>query len=288
MSSLQRFSLKLICLSSLLLILSYEALAADQALDLAKRFFDRENYEEAITEYKRFIFFHPEDQEGVSDALHKIGLIFALSSSWSKAREVLRRSIELTEDSRIKDKRRIDLGVVLIASKDYSLGELELLKVSYFSQDESIRKKALYFQGIGSLYMFKWKEAKEIFMSYYPEDETEELKGQLEKAQHLAYKSPKKAKILSLFLPGSGQIYAGNLKDGVCALLLNGLIGTFMVRAIGEEDWWNATSLFFLFQRYYRGNLYHAQEQAELYNQELNRQQALKILKTIQEEVKPR
>ena len=271
-----------------MLILSSEALAADQALDLAKRFFDRENYEEAITEYKRFIFFHPEDQEGISDALHKIGLIFALSSNWSKAREVLRRSIELTEDSRIKDKRRIDLGVVLIASKDYSLGELELLKVSYFSQDESIRKKALYFQGIGSLYMFKWKEAKEIFMSYYPEDETEELKGQLEKAQHLAYKSPKKAKMLSLFLPGSGQIYAGNLKDGVCALLLNGLIGTFMVRAIGEEDWWNATSLFFLFQRYYRGNLYHAQEQAELYNQELNRQQALKILKTIQEEVKPR
>ncbi|MDI6703451.1 MAG: hypothetical protein QME40_02095 [bacterium] len=280
---MQRFRLRLIFLSSIFLMLSYNVSAADQALDLAERFFSQENYEEVITECKRFIFFHPEDKEGISYAFYKIGLAYAFSSNWDKAKNALRESIELTEDSRIKDERSVDLGIVLIANKNYSLGELELLKVSCFSEDESIRKKAIYFQGIGFLYMFKWKEAKETFMSCYPGDEAEELKDQLEKAQHLAYKSPKKAKILSLFLPGSGQIYAGNLKDGICALLLNGLIGAFMVRAIGEKDWWDATSLFFLFQRYYRGNLYHAQEQAELYNQELDRKQAWKILRTLKE-----
>jgi len=264
-----------------LFILSSEDLSADQAFDLAERFFKQKNYEEAITEYKRFIFFHPEEQEGISNALYKIGLSYSAFSNWNGAKDALRKSIELTENSEAKDKRIVDLGIVLIASGDYSLAQFELLKVSYFGQDESMRKKALYFQGIASLYMFKWKEAEEAFKECHQD---KWFMDQLDKAQHLNYKSPKKAKILSLFLPGSGQIYAGNLKDGLCALILNGLIGTFLVRAIEKEKWWDVTSLFFLFQRYYRGNLYHAQEGTRQYNQELNHQQILKILKVIKDE----
>jgi hypothetical protein len=83
---------------------------------------------------------------------------------------------------------------------------------------------------------FKWKEAQECFMllvqmqDFTPEKEAEmqQIVNNLYKKRNLPHiKSIKKAENWSRFIPGSGQIYAGNTGEGIVNFLLNASILAF-------------------------------------------------------------
>ena len=80
-------------------------------------------------------------------------------------------------------------------------------------------------------------------------------------------KSPKRAKLLSAFLPGSGQYYAGHHFDAMNAFLLNSVTFSFNIYLLTIASYVDAT-LFFLYVtlRFYRGNLYNAANQAKMVN----------------------
>ncbi|MBC8460644.1 MAG: hypothetical protein H8D67_21885, partial [Deltaproteobacteria bacterium] len=201
---------------------------ADEALRLADHLFDLQNYDESVTEYKRFIFFNPEDKR-VGDAFYKIGLAYRAERNWAEAIDALRMSIQKADSDKAKDERRIELGITLIASGNYNLAQLELLTVSEVSQYDSMRRKALYFQGVTDLYMFNWEDAQKRFNLFYSTFERQQrldIDSLLVEARHLPSKSVRIAKILSTILPGAGQIYAGHWKNGLNALALNSLLAT--------------------------------------------------------------
>ncbi|MBU1261741.1 tetratricopeptide repeat protein [bacterium] len=262
-----------------------EAFATDQVLGFADSLFDQKNYEEAITEYKRFIFFHPEDDEEKSYAFYKIGLSYREDHKWMEAIDTLRVSIQTTDNEYLKDERRITLATTLIAKGDYNLAQLELLKVSCFSQDSSLRLKALYFQGITHIYTFNWEGAQEAFREFYSNSELKEkekILHLLSEARDLPYKSPKLAKMLSTLLPGSGQLYARDLKNSINAFLLNGLTTAILLKEFSGENYLNASLIFLeLFWRYYQGNRYCAEKVVIDYNHRLNYKQAEKILQIL-------
>ena len=54
-------SISLFLISVLLLFWCFTAIAEDLPLSLAEHLFAQSNYDAAITEYKRFLFFHPDD-----------------------------------------------------------------------------------------------------------------------------------------------------------------------------------------------------------------------------------
>jgi len=221
--------------NSLILILSFYSISqADEALNLADHFFKLQNYEEAITEYKRFIFFNPEDKR-VGDAFYKMGLAYRSKKNWWEAFVALNESISLANDDKLKDERRIELGITLIASGDINLAQSKLLKVSKYSRYADMRRKASYFQGVAHLYTFDWKGARHAFEKSYSSETSEEAKkidALLVEAQNLSYKSATIAKTLSAIIPGTGQIYAGNWRNGLNAFALNGLIAAFFVNRV--------------------------------------------------------
>lgn len=85
----------------------------------------------------------------------------------------------------------------------------------------------------------------------------------------LHYKKPNLAFALSLILPGLGQAYAGNLKDGVNALLLQGALTTGLCFTIISYSWVEGT-LFFSpwIMRYYIGGANNAKLQAQKTNEQ--------------------
>jgi tetratricopeptide (TPR) repeat protein len=263
---------------------------ADEALRLADALFNLQSYDESITEYKRFLFFNPDD-ERAGYAYYRIGLAHRAEHDWEKAVDTLKTSIKLTDDDRLRDERTIDLGITLIANGNYSLAQLELLKVSEFSQYQSIKKKASYFQGVAYLYLYNWEGALRAFETFYSNsseqgcsEEAKNITKLLIEAQHLPYKSITIAMMLSTFLPGTGQIYSSNWRNGLNAMAINSLTAGILLNAVVKKQYQDATLIFLsLFQRYYLGNRYQAAESVKKYNERLNRQHAVKIIRLLLE-----
>ena len=271
-------------LISLLLCIAYPS-GADQVLDLADSLFSLQSYQEAITEYKRFVYFHPQGEQ-TSYVFYKIGLACRAEQRWQEAFQALRNSIHTAQNDSLKDERRIALAVTAIASANYDPALVQLLQVSHFSRFPSLRQKALFFQKIAYIYTFNWAGARKAFDQFHTHcdeyAEAQEVDSLLIVAQHLPYKSPTLAKLFSTLLPGSGQIYVGHWRDGINALAINGLTTTFLLKAIAQEHYWDASGIFFsLFERYYLGNRRNAAEGAIDYNQQLNQRCAHRILQTL-------
>ena len=273
--------------------------SSDEALALADRLLEQESYDEAVTEYKRFIFFNSKS-ERVDYALYKMGLAHRAEHNWQVAINAFSDSISATKDLRTIDERRIIFATTLVASGNYSLARLELLKVSEYSQYPSLRLRSLYFDGVASLYMFDWDSAEKAFSAFYkaqqelrpPESEqsygrmterTREMEAILIKARQ-SYKSAGLAKSLSTILPGMGQMYAGNWRSGLNALVLNGITIGLFANSIYKKDVKDAALISSISIRYYMGNRYNAAVSVRKYNESQDRQNASKILNLVRED----
>jgi tetratricopeptide (TPR) repeat protein len=265
---------------------------SDEALAVADRLLELGSYDAAITEYKRFIFFNPRN-ERTGYALHRMGLAYRAGYNWQEAIDALRASIlaagraRHASPLRIADERRIVLATTLIASGNYSLARLELLKVSESSEHPSLRFKSLYFIGIASLYMFDWDAAGEALGDFYSVDPTKQMTQRAKEIDSVllkvrqSHKSVRLAEFLSTIFPGLGQIYAGDWRDGLNALALNCLTMGFLANAIYRRDCKDAVLISSISIRYYMGNIYRAEMDVRKYNESLDRRNAAKVLSLV-------
>ena len=241
-------------------------------IEMADNLFENGSYDDAITEYKRFIFFHP-GCDYVSHAYYKMGLSYQNMGQWQNSINSILRSIELCSSDSIKNKNRISFAVSCIAKKDYKLALFELKKVIFFSADKKLIQQAHFFTTVVHIYQESWEDARSSFQ-YFVKDTTTSINlltfkidTLLSKANTLQMKSLKKAKILSTILPGAGQLYAGKFKSSFNSTILNGINFGFMYHLLANSFYVDA-SLFFLYVgiRYYKGNIYHAIQETQMFN----------------------
>ena len=256
------------------------------ALDLGDHFFALENYDAAITEYKRFLFFNAEHPRS-GEVQFKIGLAYRAQKWWAEAAEAMIAAVQRTTETELQAERRVELAVTLIASGAYNLALVELIRVDMQSQSAQLRQRARFLRGIAYLYQFKWEQARSVFLAYFDAipsaaGAAAEIDTFFAEALNLPQKSEKAARLLSTLLPGLGQTYAGDWKNGLNALLLNGLLGYVTLDAAIDRDYDDALlSFFFLFYRYYAGNRYRAAEAAQAFNDRENRRHVNRILQAL-------
>jgi TM2 domain-containing membrane protein YozV len=102
--------------------------------------------------------------------------------------------------------------------------------------------------------------------------------------RNLPYKSKECAFFLSLVLPGAGQVYAGDLGQGINALAVNGDAGTLIVLSIIDGYYLDAGIIFlYVFARYYQGNLYYAERLTLEYNERVKRDMAGQVINLLLE-----
>ena len=263
-----------------ILFCTYNLQAEVSPVALADHYVKLKNYDAAITEYKRFLFFQPDDDR-VPEIYHRIGILQRNLGLLREAIDSIRQAVIRTSDKEQKSEYRINLAVTLIANKDYDLARLELIKVLIRNPSEALYKRTLFLQGVTYTYQFRWEEAHETLKNYSQDEKLDEL---FQKTDNLPYKSKLVAKILSGILPGSGQIYSGNWKSGLNAFALNSAFGYVTVDSILDQNYVDAIMwTYFIFQRYYQGNLYRAGRAVDEYNDEVNRSFADSILTRLQE-----
>ena len=271
---------------TLLFLATVTVSASDPVFDLGDRLFASGDYDAAITEYKRFLFFNVDHPQAV-EAQFKIGLAYRAQEWWVEAVEAMIAAVQLTTKTELQAERRVELAVTLISSGAYDLALAELIKVDMQSQSARLRQRARFLRGVAYLYQFKWEQARSVFQVYFDEipsaaGAAAEIDALFLDALNRSQKSEKAARLLSTFLPGLGQTYAGDWKNGLNALLLNGVLGYITLDAAIERDYDDALlSFFFLFYRYYAGNRYRAVEAAQTFNDWENRRHVEKILQAL-------
>ena len=260
--------------------------ASNSAVDLGDHLFALGDYNAAITEYKRFLFFDA-DHPQAGGVQFKIGLAYRAQEWWAEAVEAMIAAVQLTMETELQAERRVELAVTLVASGAYDLALVELIKVDMQSQSAQLRQRARFLRCVAYLYQFKWEQARTVLQVYFDEipgaaRDVAEIDALLLDALNRPQKSEKAARLLSTFLPGLGQTYAGDWKNGLNALLLNGVLGYITVNAAIERNYDDALlSFLFLFYRYYTGNRYRAAEAAQTFNNRENRRHVEKILQAL-------
>ncbi|MBL7806255.1 MAG: hypothetical protein JNN28_00470 [Saprospiraceae bacterium] len=164
---------------------------------------------------------------------------------------------------------------------------LELLSLPKNLPEPWLSRKRLYL-GAAHFSIREFDLARQDLLPLFGPEATKE-KAEFERlfrqAEKVARKSPKTARILSMIIPGAGQFYAGDIKNGLNSLLLNALLGYwFVVTGINYSfiDA-GATVTPWLF-RYYGGGIRRAGEILEKKKEERLRKIFQKVLTTIEVE----
>lgn len=122
------------------------------------------------------------------------------------------------------------IGALILQDK-YRQARLELLNLPASNNPEAVGKKHLF---MGACYFGErnFDKAEQELMALIPPEnvaEKKEFQRLMEKARHYNRKNPNTAKWLSIFVPGLGQLYAGDYRNGINSMLLNALTATWFV-----------------------------------------------------------
>ena len=267
-------------ISILLFFCGLAATADESPLSLGRHLAAQGNHDAAITEYKRFLFFQPDDPR-VGEVYYNIGLAYRAQGLWTEAINALRIATHYTIDNESKSEYQLALAVTLIATENYDLAQLELIKVMLRNPSVQRYRRALFLQAVTYIYQFRWEEAREVLRGYTTDERLDAL---FDSAVNMPQKSVKVASVLSKIVPGAGHVYAGDWRDGLNAIVLNGAFGFLAVDAVLDGHYTDAVLwVGIVFLRYYQGNTFRAGQAVEQFNLQEKRQAAEALLQRLQE-----
>ena len=263
-----------------LLFGGFAAGAEAPPLSLGRHLAAQGNHDAAITEYKRFLFFHPHDPR-VGEVYYNIGLAYRAQNLWTEAVNALRIATHYTIDSESKSAYQLELAVTLIATQNYDLAQLELIKVMLRNPSAQYYRRSLFLQAVTYIYQFRWEDARDVLRDYTTDERLDAL---FDSALNMPQKSVKVASVLSRIVPGAGHVYAGDWRDGLNAIVLNGAFGFLAIDAVLDGHYTDAALwVGTVFLRYYQGNTFRAGQAVEQFNLREKRQAAEALLQQLQE-----
>ncbi|PKL81716.1 MAG: hypothetical protein CVV24_13830 [Ignavibacteriae bacterium HGW-Ignavibacteriae-3] len=223
--------------------------------DYAQNLFDGQQYFDAITEYKRLLFFDSENKYSFR-ANMKIGECYKAGAKYDDAVKYFSVA-ELTagsEDEIFESKLEIIRSNILRRTTGRALQLCDDLEndLRFGSKSDDIN----YWRGWAFIFADDWKNASKSFGKINPYHELKLLADRTDKAKV----SVTFAKVISYILPGAGAIYCGNFLSGLMSLGWNALSGYWTINSFVEKrafDGIVAGELVWL--RFYRGAIQNAE-----------------------------
>lgn len=212
-------------------------------------------YESAFNEYQRSYYFSTDVQK--PSISYKMAETYLVIGNYDEARNCYDSAFYYSQT----DSEKIDCDYRVIASYlmeenfRYALHKLEAMNTdqgSYFNDINNLFK-GLSFIGLG-----QYDEAFHFVSQVSNKCDSTELQYLISNIDGLKYPSPIIASLLSVLIPGSGQVYAGRILDGANSLLLL----TALTSACLYFPVLNVLIVPFLY-RYYIGGIMHASQYAK-------------------------
>lgn len=255
-------------------------------LDIADSLMASGEYQAAATEYQRYLFFHPRADNQADVRFRQANALYQ-SSEISAAFQACQEAIERCSSVASRTNWELRLCRWNIEQGHNQMAARRLTEMTDRDLRPSQQNQALLMLFLLHLESENWDVAHDC-LSQLAFDDSTRIRSQQETMKRLRTpprgRSVSTAQWLSTFIPGAGQIYAGQWKAGLNAYILNGALAFGESQFILQEKYTGSLLWgWLLWYRYYSGNRYHA---ARLVR-EANRQQVLIFKKQVLENIRP-
>lgn len=249
--------------------------------DFAKKLYADEQYYDAITEFKRLLFFDGQGSYGFN-ANYLIGSSYKGGAKLSDAIKYFSLAQRYATDDSALFNAKVEVIRCNILRRTNEQAEALLEKLENDSRFNNRSKEISYWRGWNYIFEDKWEKAASEFAKIDVNHPLGKLALQVEKEKY----SVSFAKVISYILPGFGQFYTGNYLSGIMSLGWTGLFGYLAADAFSAERVFDGFIMSGLFFRFYRGNTQNAENFAIQKNIEISNK-ALNYLQNKFEGLKP-
>ena len=250
----------------------------------AEQLFESGDYQAARRAYKRLLFYHP-DTSLRDTADYRVAQSYYHQNLPELAERHFREFSALYPNSPLRFQSQLMLGQLHFDAEKYALARTMLFELLNRSKDVEIITAAHYLRGWCYVHTSDWNKA---ITEFRRADAAEINRSEREKARQLAntvlnetplsLKSLEIAGWLSTIIPGSGQLYTGNVKEGIFAAAVTGTFIYLAADAVRERRYVDCAGISLVGWHFYWGNRTDAQRLATEYNEQ--REQAfIEILK---------
>jgi tetratricopeptide (TPR) repeat protein len=245
-------------------------------LGLGDAFLADGEYYRAVTEYLRYLYLFP-DAEDAPYALLQIGLAHYRGGEYQRAIDYFAR-VRATYSPDHFAAAAYHEGLCYERLDQPAKAQDAFERAVIFDTAAAPAREALLGKALGRVRQGDLAGGSmeiDRFRTFYPADPRSDSLAQaaeLIDAQAAApRKSPLLAGTLSAIVPGSGQAYAGKYRDGLAAILVNGLFIAGTAVAIDQGNYATAAVVGGIGLPFYLGNIYGAANAANLWNLSLHR-----------------
>lgn len=268
------FAIKILITSIFILSGTISTIAQDsfqQQFGLAKKLYNEENYFDAVTEFKRLLFFD-ESEKYSYEANKLIGLSYKHGAKFSDAIHHFSLAEINANTSEEVFESRIELVKVNILRRTTERAHAlldDLKKDERFSKNMD---EINYWTGWAFIFADEWEKASLSFQAINPELTTfcDSVNGD--------FYNVTLAKTLSI-IPGAGQFYVSEYVSGLISIGWNILWGYLTINAFNKDRIFDGIMIgTLLWWRFYSGNL----QNAEKFAVEKNLKKSNKALRYLQ------
>lgn len=235
----------------------------EQTLAFADKQFEESNYNNAIKTYERVIFFNNSNNFSI---FFKLAECYANTKNYSKAHHYFDVSYNLSDNDSMSNAIIFNKASLYILSGENNLAFIELLSlddslgefqewqkefyfgITFFQKEEFDKSKIHFFKAIDTNNISQKEAINQLFIDNYK----------------LKRFNPKLMKYMSVFAPGSGQLYCGDVKNALNSFVLTVSFAALFIYTVHNYSYIDAfISVMPWYQRYYSGGFMKAEEIAE-------------------------
>lgn len=230
----------------------------EELFNRAEKLFSESQYFDAITEYKRYLFFDTSKTRNF-EIFDRIAASYKAGAHFEDAIKYYRLAEKETIDDEKLFLTKINIVRVNILRRTTSQA-FTLLNEIESNEKYKFRKNEInYWRGWAHIFNDDWKNASLTFDKINPYHELKLISERTNRTKV----SVTFAKVISYILPGSGLIYTGNFLQGLLALSWNAASGYLTINSFAEKRVFDGiVTGELLFLRFYRGSVQAAEEEA--------------------------
>jgi tetratricopeptide (TPR) repeat protein len=251
----------------LIFSVAFSAIAQNinQTIELADNAKSAENYQAAVEYYERVLFFDS-NQEHYPSVSNNIAECYFSLHDYPNAIKYYSLAFNLSQDDSLRNFYSLRKIESLILNHNFSYAYIELLENEEANKG---KKEWTLYAAVSCFGMEQYDDSKKYFLHLIPSNNSKDSilveKSFLKLSKYQKTLKPNRAKWMSFIIPGLGQFYSGNIKNGLNSLILNGLIiyltielsitYTVMDALLATGPW---------IQRYYLGGTNNAKHSCEM------------------------